>query len=225
MRDPAQLPALPAVISQPRLATYAQAATQAEAVRLYSWNISVASAFWGPLHVLEVCLRNAVSSQLANHAGQSDWWESPGLLVASEYEFVPRARGQAQKNHTNLSPAQITPGHILAELSFAFWVSLFSNKTHQRLWVNAGLRNVFPSGTHRAKEVHGPLEGLRVLRNRVAHHEPLITRDLVADEQSLNRLAAMINFDSALWIASHSRISEVVAARRSAVDGTSTVSF
>lgn len=59
--DPATLPALPGLLSTDRFGTYLAASDGevARAVRLYSWNIEVSAALWGPFHILEITLRNA----------------------------------------------------------------------------------------------------------------------------------------------------------------------
>jgi hypothetical protein len=50
------------------------------AIRLYAWNIEVSSAFWGPIGVLEVMLRNRIHNAL--RTGRSDRWWADGVNLA-----------------------------------------------------------------------------------------------------------------------------------------------
>lgn len=51
------------LLNADRLATYVRAChgDQDAALRLYAWNVEVASAFWGSFNVLEVALRNRIA--------------------------------------------------------------------------------------------------------------------------------------------------------------------
>jgi hypothetical protein len=51
------------------------------ALRLYVWNIAVSSAFWGPLQVLEVVLRNALHDRLTARFSREDWWNAKSLTL------------------------------------------------------------------------------------------------------------------------------------------------
>src|SRR4051794_19174016 len=70
------------------------------ALRLYVWNIAVTSAFWGPLQVLEVTLRNALHERLTARFSREDWWKARPLTltgvhqraVADAYERVEQSR-------------------------------------------------------------------------------------------------------------------------------------
>ena len=87
------------------------------------------------------------------------------------------------------------PPRVVAALSFGFWVSLLGpggrigagRKANYAMtpWRPA-LRGPF---AHRAtltrKEAHRPLNALRTLRNRFAHHEPVFARDLARDHERI----------------------------------------
>src|SRR5690625_1891017 len=63
------------VVSPDRFGTYIRACQgdQEQALLLYTWNIEIASAFWGSFNVLEVTLRNMIHTELSNYAGRDDW--------------------------------------------------------------------------------------------------------------------------------------------------------
>jgi hypothetical protein len=88
-------------------------------------------------------------------------------------ETERQAVEEAKKSVLN-RPAALTPGRVLAELTFAFGVRLFSDRYDKTLWV-PHLRRIFPLKllNHR-RLVHGRLVELKTLRNRIAHHERLL---------------------------------------------------
>ena len=60
-------------------------------------------------------------------------------------------------------------------------------------------------------EVHGPLIALRLLRNRIAHHEPVIKRDLSEDHDLVLELAGWMSPAMRSWIEYHSRVPTLLA--------------
>ena len=115
---------------------------------------------------------------------------------------------------------------VVAALSFGFWVSLTGSggrltsgskaNYEMTLWRPA-LRRAFP---HREKltrkQVHRPLNDLRTLRNRIAHHEPIFARDLAGDHERILDVAGWISPTMATWIEHHSRAYDLLALSKDA---------
>ncbi len=55
------------------------------------------------------------------------------------------------------------------------------------------------------------MEGLHLLRNRIAHHEPIFRRNLARDHAQLLELIGWMCADSQTWAAATSRTLETVA--------------
>ncbi|GLW12893.1 hypothetical protein Misp01_80210 [Microtetraspora sp. NBRC 13810] len=199
-------------LSAERFAPYLAASGHApeRALRLYAWNIEMSAAFHGPLHVLEVSLRNALHNQLTSLCGRPDWWHSPaiGLDVTSAMKVDAAKRVVAALHVTP------TPGHIVAELSFGFWGTLLSGKhTYEmRLWRPA-LHRAFPAYHGPRRPLYQDLYHLRRLRNRIAHHEPIHQRHLTADYDSILRILGYISPKTAEWVKVNERVSEVLGRR------------
>jgi len=67
----------------------------------------------------------------------------------------------------------VLPGKVVAELSFGFWRFLLARRYTASLW--PALRPGFPYlPSADRRELEAPVTRLHQLRNRVAHHEPLI---------------------------------------------------
>ncbi len=214
---------LETALSHERLSTYLDAAggDREQAIRLHAWNTAVSAAFYGPLQGLEVALRNAMHSRLADRYGPA-WYDQPGAGL--DRGAVARTAGAkselARDGHGD------DPPRIVAALSFGFWVSLLGpggrteagHKANYEmtLWRPA-LRGAF---AHRAKlrrrQAHHPLNTLRILRNRVAHHEPIFARDLTADHERVLEVAGWISPAVRTWLEHHSRAPAVIEVARDA---------
>jgi hypothetical protein len=212
------LHALESSLSPERLATYVNAANgdRERAIRLYTWNTAVSAAFYGPLQGLEVATRNAMHDQLTSVYGLA-WYDNPACgFDAGALDRIDQAKKTLAK-----SGYRVDPPHVVAELSFGFWVSLLGKGGRGRapdsrkrnydmtLWRKA-IYKAFPHSRLSRADTHKPLDYLRTLRNRIAHHEPIFTRHLEADFQSIVNVTGWICPSTAAWIEHHSRVQELL---------------
>jgi hypothetical protein len=219
----AKLPAwFSQAFSMPRLAPYLRAAggDVVAAERLYWWNVEISGAFYGPLHCLEVTLRNALHGQLRTRYGRADWWVS-APLNPSGLRVVDEARQKCGRRRPGASADD-----IVAQLSFGFWASLLSaGLSYDRLlWVPT-LHRAFPYYSGRRRDLHDNLLTMVLLRNRIMHHEPIHHRDLAADHRKLYRLLGYLSPDSAKQALTLDRVPAVLARRRDVCVGVKPASF
>ena len=188
-------------ISPERLGTYLRLASgdRRRALHLYVSNAAIGSAFHGPLQTLEVSLRNAVNDTLALPHGEL-WFDNTDLLKGNESESISRAKAKIRR--------PLTPGRIVAELNFGFWVALFARRYEDPLWYRE-LHKLFRP-TPKRIVLHDQLNRLRTLRNRIAHHEPILQRDLRVDHEKILWILEMLSPETAAWVAHHSRVVEVL---------------
>lgn len=204
-------------LSRERLGTYLAATREDReaAVRLHVWNTAVSAAFYGPLQGLEVALRNAMNRTLGERYGAAWYDNGRAGFDRGALERIAKARADlARDRHRD------DPHRVVAALSFGFWVSLLGSggravagrraNYEMTLWRPA-LRGTFP---HRApltrKQAHRPLNALRTLRNRIAHHEPIFARNLVEDHERILEVAGWISPATRAWIKHHSRVPAVL---------------
>lgn len=217
---------LAASLSPERLSTYLRAVqgNREQALRLYTWNTAMSAAFYGPLQGLEVALRNALHRQLGERYGAC-WYDNPAAgFDMGCIERIERAK--AEVLHAGRS---IAPPRVVAVLSFGFWISLLgsggrSDSTGRKadyektLWRPA-LRGAFPfCKSLTRKQVHGPLNELRTLRNRIAHHEPIFSRRLKADYESILEVTGWISPGTRGWIECCSRVSALLRSSNEAAE-------
>ncbi len=192
------MPTIIHALSAERFDTYlrwaANDATLAE--RLYTYNVQLSAALYGPLHMQEVALRNIADARMAQVYGAA-WLDDPAVLtVLYQRDCVFRARQTLQQ-----AGKAATRPRIVAELNFGFWSSLFGRQSHH-LW--QALRPIFQAkGVQRGTIAH-ELRELRVLRNRVAHYEPILGMPLAQRYASIATLTGWLSPSAAAWVARYS---------------------
>ena len=199
-------------LSLARISTYEQAAGAgaAEAVELYAWNVQVSAAFLLPLHIVEVVTRNAATEGILTLYGPR-WPWSHGFelsLTDTQRGYMPRRdlRG-ARRN-------QPTAGKVIPELKFVFWQKIFTARFDARLW-EPQILGLFPNSSHTDAasvrgQVYGDLERIRLLRNRIAHHEPIFARDLTTDLETIVELVRFRSTATADWLLHHEAVTDLL---------------
>ena len=204
------------VISSSRISTYENATggkkpDSLAALNMYAWNADVSGALLIPLHICEVAIRNAVAIAIENVYGEL-WPWSVGFersLPNPSRVFSPK------RDLLNTRENQPTAGKVIPELKFAFWQSIFTSRHDQRFW-NLYLTELFPnmdtskSIQDRRKLIYDELEQIRRLRNRIAHHEPIFTRNLSDDYQKILSLVSYRCTTTATWLDEHQRATEII---------------
>lgn len=217
MTDVNTFRALETAFSPERMQTYLDAAAgdHGTALQLYARNAQLGAAFHGPLQALEVALRNAMHARLEERYG-SQWYTNPAAGLDSHAT-------DSMVGVLRRGPGVLTADQFVASMSLGFWVRLLGRGG----WVNGGpkadydrtlwrpaLYNAFPG--HSRREVQRRFDGLRQLRNRIAHHEPIIGRDLNKDHDDLLEAVGWISSDVRAWIERHSNLLDTLRAPLSA---------
>jgi len=213
-------------LSGPRFATYltAMAGDRRHALRLYDWNASATAAFLLDLGHLEVALRNAYDRALTAGIppGGRHWVFDPARYFPARWRTARNGvrynanrepqRLLAQATRTALTAVQAAarasgrpvpstppPGKVVAELPFGFWRFLSAAKHEKHLWV-PHLHRAFAAGTSRS-ELDRRVSALHALRNRAAHHEPLLRRTSTTGVLSLSTRHLIQRHDDLLVVA------------------------
>jgi hypothetical protein len=228
-------------ISPERAAAYlvAVGGDPRRAITLYEWHAELTGALLPVVAHVEVVVRNAIHRELrAYHealrpSSELRWFDRPCWLPTQRPGwFTQRALDDIAKAQRRVGdrPGTVrTPaGRVVAELSFGFWKFLLSPHYQHSFWSPA-LRHAFP-GAPRAsapagrEQVSRPIDQLHALRNRLAHHEPVLQPvkvqrqppvfvDVATIIEEAIQVVAWIDIDAATWIASRSRIDAVLDER------------
>ncbi|MBM7436697.1 hypothetical protein [Streptomyces sp. HB132] len=180
--------------SEPRMEPYRDACggDASRALRLYWWNVEACAALYGPLHCLELALRNALNVVLTEHYGRADWWEA-APLNAQGMRLVAKARAKCA-GRRGRGRRHVGTDSVVAELSFGFWAALLSGGSgyDRTFWVPV-VHKAFPHYGGRRDTLYDELWSLVLLRNRVMHHEPVYMRHLAADHAKIYRLLGYLS--------------------------------
>lgn len=214
-----QVKAVRATITQARMSTYDAATPPGQArirraLKLYVWNAELASAFLIPLHLCEVAVRNAVADALAAQYGPRWPWINAlqTSLPSPSFGYNPRADLAAARRNTT------STGKVIPEVKFAFWQRMLTSRYDNAIW-NHQLFNVLPSADASLgvpalrMQVFNDLDRIRVLRNRIAHHEPIIARNLAADLQAIKDLVNLRCGDLTQLLAAAERVTWALSQR------------
>jgi abortive infection bacteriophage resistance protein len=175
------------------------------AFHLYVRNTELSTSLFGVVQALEVGLRNVVHAKMSESLGAEEWWDH---LPLKEDELNDIANA---KKKIEAQIKSICPGKIVAELHFGFWTKLFANSYEKQLWVPY-LTRCFPAKISR-KSLYDRLNSMKLLRNRIAHHETLIRRNIDQDYAELLETIGWLSVSLRLWVEHHSDFPAVKARR------------
>ena len=221
--DPNLVASLPRSISNARLSPYMARykGDQTYAIRLYAWNIEVSAAFWGPLCMLEIALRNSMHDTMAN-GRIPKWWEIQTVHLADRSEKLLKLALEKLEKNGNLSP---TADDIVAATSLGFWVGLLDVGVARHslldyetaLW-RPRLNKAFPNrGALERKQVHSKLDRIRKFRNRIAHHEPIFGAGLLEMHNLIIECIGLVDEGVAIYVKESQRVDRVIEGQQSAV--------
>lgn len=213
------LQAIKDAISAGRISTYEAAAppvhpADPRAIALYVWNAQISAYLLMPLHICEVVVRNAASDAIEAIHGP-DWPWNAGFQIS----LPPRINGtrySPRRDLQNVGAVEPTTGKVIPELKFAFWEHMFTARHDAKIWKSQILR-VFPnceSGMtwHRLRNrINADLNVIRKLRNRIAHHEPIFSRNLVVEFQMLCELVDLRSPVVSSWMTGNQIASNLLA--------------
>jgi len=187
------------IVSEERFAPYLAAAgyKQTRALELYAWNMKVSASFYPLLAATEICLRNRIMAQILALYGVR-WWDEALFLEL----LGPKGKGIVLRARNEICRRGQTPtaGRITAELSFGFWQKMLLPKYEQPLWndMHASFPDLPLSATQ--YDLHQYCEGVRLLRNRISHHEPVFRRNLTRDYGTGLTLLTWLSPSKASWV-------------------------
>lgn len=161
-----------------------------------------------PIHLCEVAIRNAVSDALTTVYG-AQWPWSNGFtqsLPNPVHSYNP------SRDLLNTRHSYATTGKVIPELKFAFWEHMFTRRHDKRLW-KPHLLSVLPNldaataVTQHRNDIHSALGAIRVLRNRIAHHEPIFSRSLSDDLDKMRTIVGHRSAEMQTWFDSMETVS------------------
>lgn len=207
------------VLSRERLAKYLTrtGGDAGRALDLYAWNQEIGAALTVTLSQVEICLRNQIARALTDAYGPA--WHRVVRFRHAHAEVqneLDKAEGRVKK------PVPSLPD-IIAASDFNLWRELCKPAYAGVFWAKR-IPIAFPHMTLAGKErevlteLHRRVDLLLKLRNRIAHHEPIIGSNWekigarVADRhRDVVELLGWMNGDLARWVLARDRFPAVLA--------------
>lgn len=178
---------------------------------LYRLNLNLSQEVFTLLSCFEVAVRNAIDRILTERFG-SDWLRD-AVLDGGIFD-VPGCRDSAKiiKKAYNRLMRDGSYSHpkLLAEMEFGVWKYMLANPQYRA--VGRSLLAIFPNKPRSSAAVQynnafifNELDGINILRNRIAHHEPICfarrqseigTSYILNAYQTLHKLFMWMGIDS-----------------------------
>ena len=209
--------------SDERLHVYLKTCRQhrGDAIHLYGWNTAISAAFYPPLQILEVALRESIIMSLENEFGE-EWYHG----IADVLDSWTVSKIEEGKNRILKQASSTSFSSVANKLNFGFWVSMIAptrkqnytdNISHFELYLwRPALRATFPfTADLELKQARLILIRLKRLRNLIAHHEPIYLRELEKEYQIILDVLGWMSPRARNWVESRSRVEEVLKNRRS----------
>lgn len=208
-----QLSRIPHILSEPRFATYLRYSQEdkTKALALYHWNLELSAAFVAPIHLFEVSVRNAVVEVL-EVVHSPDWPWNTGFIRS-----LPRTgRHKPALDLQKTAEREPTMGKVVAELKFAFWENMFTARHDEKLW-NDHLKCVFAfvpvdnSVSECRAAIHNHISAIRILRNRIMHHEPIFSRNIAEDYSRIHEVLSWRDTVTSNWMHEIQQVTKVIS--------------
>ena len=157
----------------------------------YLLNMALCESLYSPLQFAEISLRNAMHASLTSRAGTDTWYDTIPLPPWQNEQVI------AATDHLTKAGKPVSPGRVVAELTFGFWVGFFT-----RPHITSGLayyvaKTAFgnaPKSERDVAKLRARWQKVRDLRNRVFHHERVLHwQDLETQHDRMLQLIGWMN--------------------------------
>lgn len=180
-------------LSAERFATYRNIAkgNQIIAINLYKCNSDLSLSLWPLLQLWEICLRNKLNDFLCwkySYLWCYDELQAIRQLKRNDQRRLLKARNRQERAR---EVKQAPLGAIIADLSPGFWVSLLGKSYEVPFAWRYNLSRIFAYDDALSRELAWSIcDNLLKLRNRIAHHEPILNLPLEQRHVDLSRIVA-----------------------------------
>lgn len=167
------------------------------AFNLYLYNARLSKAFLYPLHILEVALRNKLH-ELFSSVFNDSWPNDPtfqGMLNQHSMNSLTKATQKVNNRSTE---------DIVAAISFDFWSNFIFRSDYEAFWrINySKLKIKGPKFKHFKARINKAND----LRNRIAHHEPILRLNCSNIHTEILEAIQWCSFETYRWTKEHTTV-------------------
>ena len=165
---------------------YKEELTNSSKYELFILISEISAALWVHIIAFETTLREFISEKLQQVYGVMEWWLINDLLSKKDLNDVNYAISRLDNRKLPINNENIT-----SNLSLSFWVELLGRRYHETIWLK--IIAFFSSYPGRREDFYRKAGEIRNLRNVIAHHGPILRRDLFRDHAYLHELTALLD--------------------------------
>ncbi|MGW4367375.1 CAAX protease [Nocardia takedensis] len=216
------------------------------AARLFAWNCELSAAFWPSIALTEMAVRNAINARLCRALAVTEavGWHVDALSDRPRIHLLDRDLDKLRASIEAYRRRRETTGEptgddVVGGTSLGLWVALCgegiprhgSGDYFRLIWRGKRLYEAFPhygrwlvdSGQHKTVPADnpGPLRGMlrdfELIRNRIAHHEPIYMLAIPYHRANIAAIAGTIDPDLRRYLDHSDRVLDVRDAYRSFV--------
>ncbi|MGL4306295.1 MAG: hypothetical protein ACRCSF_09075 [Mycobacteriaceae bacterium] len=199
--------------------------------RLYMWDTSLAAALLPSIAFTEVILRNAMNSAICHHFNieSAVGWHT--LLEGQDpiISLIPNHKQQLDNDIKRIKGRiQRTPtgDEVVSGVSLGIWGLLLDKGNHQNakyhyeveIW-RAYLHKAFPNFSGARRQLRDKVRQLSKLRNRIAHHEPLILLNVAHGIDNAASIISYIDREASHYLLAVERTTVTLRRRDAYLDG------
>ena len=163
----------------------------------------LSGGLWVHIQIFETTLRQFLAKRLTAIYGTQSWWDIPFLLNKDDYSNISKVMQRLKGKDI-----QITSEHVVDNLSLSFWIKLLGKRYHETIWLK--IIKYMPVYPGRREDFYNKAREIRNLRNSIAHHGPIMRRDLIRDHAYLGELTAILDPELAREVEKRSRVLDLL---------------
>ena len=182
---------------------YKEEPTNSSKYELFILISEISAALWVHIIAFETTLREFISEKLQKVYGVMEWWLINNLLSKKDLNDVNYAISRLGNRQLPVNNENIT-----SNLSLSFWVELLGRRYHETIWLK--IISFFSSYPGRREDFYRKAGEIRNLRNVIAHHGPILRRDLFRDHAYLHELTALLDPELANEVKRKSRVLDLL---------------
>ena len=185
-------------------------------IERYIYNLKLSEAFYPALSLLEITLRNKICNAIEKLICK-DWLinelKIQNILENKEYQKLLDSANKIKK-----AGKTITNDRLVSEMTLGFWIHLCTKSYKPKLWDKKGFFElVFPNYTNNGQlrkiaPIQNNLLAILRLRNRIFHHEIIISGKLTPQEQyqTIIDMLHLLSNEAELLLQKISRFNDII---------------
>lgn len=164
-------------LSEPRLSRYLKKTNGniVQAIELYYWNAKLAQSFYITLQMWEISLRNKINEFFVWKYGPGWPFDKVRFHRQLKSHDLRKVIDAIDRQAQSRGSSSVSTGSVVADLSAGFWVSMLSASYGIPFGWDKNLNRIFPREPNLSRHAASSIcNDILDLRNRVAHHEPIL---------------------------------------------------